>query len=69
MTMLKGMQMLFVTNPAGFRFVWPDGSDVVEVFRPSDPDYAPFEAVVLTDSHTKENLNRFANESSEYGRA
>lgn len=60
--------MLIVTNPAFYKFVWHDGSPYVEIFRPGDPEYAPFEAVRMEDSFSKENLNRFANETPEYSR-
>ena len=36
--------MLIVTNPAFYKFVWHEGSPYVEIFRPGDPEYAPFEA-------------------------
>lgn len=58
--------MLIATNPAYYKFVWPEGSPYVEIFRPSDPTYAPFEVVEMDGPYSRENLNRLANESPEY---
>jgi hypothetical protein len=60
--------MLISTNPAGYKFVWPEGSDIIEVFRPGDPTYAPFEAVRIRGGQSQEALNRVANESPEYAK-
>lgn len=57
------------TNSAGFSFYWPEGSNIVEVFRKGDPPFAPFEAIWAGDLQRNEsNLNRLANEDSAYSR-
>lgn len=58
-----------VTNPANFVFSWPEGSDVIEVFRKHDPVWAPFEAIYARGMQRSEsNLNKVANESSAYAK-
>jgi hypothetical protein len=62
--------MLTTVNPGGFVFKWHDGSDVIEVFH-NEAAYpeAPVEVVIATGlRYNQSELNRFANESPEYGR-
>lgn len=59
-----------IVNQAGWVFVWPEGSPIIEVFRNSDPMHAPFEAVWAGDEeYSRASLNRIANESKEYAHA
>lgn len=61
--------MLVTKNNAGYTFMWEDGSNIIEIFRPGDPEWAPFEAVDASDmSRNLSALNKFANETPEYGR-
>jgi len=56
-------------NAAGFLFYWPDGSPFIEVFRKSDPEWAPFEVISAKDmTRSNSTLNKIANESKEYAR-
>lgn len=58
---------MVTTNPAGYSFYWPEGSPFIEVFRPYDKDYAPFEVIFAgNDSYSLSSLNKIANESREY---
>jgi hypothetical protein len=62
--------MLTTINPGGFVFKWPAGSNLIEVFHneSSYPD-APVEVVDASGlRYNQSDLNRFANESPEYGR-
>jgi len=58
---------MVTTNPAGFFFYWPEGSPFIEVFRPHDEDYAPFEVIFAgNESYSQAALNKISNESKEY---
>lgn len=57
------------TNPGGFVFLWPAGSDIVEVYHDHDPFDAPIDAIYVGDVQRSEgSLKRIANESPEYAR-
>ena len=62
--------MLNVTNEAGFKFVWPDGSPYVEVFR-SDVAFAdqPLEVIPAGDDERSiKTLNKLAFNTRAYSR-
>jgi hypothetical protein len=63
--------MLTVTNPAGWLFVWPTGSDFIEVYHDNaDHNEIPVEVIYAGDLRYNESeLKRLANEASEYGRS
>lgn len=54
--------MLTYTNSAKFRFVWPELSNIVEVYHPSASyNEAPLEAVMVADlPHSREGLKTLA---------
>lgn len=59
-----------IKNSAGFVFIWPEGSHVVEVFHPhvSFPDQ-PLEAIDMGNlSRTESSLRLLANSTREYAR-
>lgn len=63
--------MLSVTNPAGWMFVWPTGSDFIEVYH-EDADHrdVPVEVLYAGDlKYNESELKRLANETPEYGRS
>lgn len=57
-------------NPAGYEFVWPEGSPYIEVFRNEDPIWCPFEVVWAGDlEYGLPALNVIAHSSREYAHA
>lgn len=60
--------MLRTTNPAGYTFLWPDGSDIVEIYHPKAvyPEL-PFAAHRVDFRRDMSSLNKFANETPSYG--
>ncbi len=62
--------MLYTRNPAGYEFIWPDGSDFVEVYH-SDADYSDIPLIVIWAGDIRRNeseLRKLANESPDFGR-
>jgi hypothetical protein len=54
-------------NSAGWIFIWPEGSPVIEVFRKGDPSWCPFEAIWAGDlEYGLPALNVIAHSSKEY---
>lgn len=60
--------MLIATNPKNYRFQWIEGSDIVEVYH-SDAVYPdqPIAAHRVSFRYDQAALNKFANETPEYG--
>lgn len=61
---------MITVNPAGWKFVWPDGSDYIEVYHPN-AEYPEAPVLVMETAgvrHNESELKRIANESPEYGR-
>ena len=59
-----------ITNPAGFMFIWPESSNIVEVFHPrvNFPGEV-FEAVEMGSlPRTDTNLKQLAHSAKEYAR-
>lgn len=65
-----GVIMLVVKNAAGYKFVWPDNSDLVEVFHDNAPfpEY-PLEVLSIgKEPRGESTLKRIACSTSEYAR-
>lgn len=63
--------MLIATNAQGWQFVWPVGSDMIEVYhkQASYPDI-PVDVIPAGDLRYNDvALRKFANESKGYGRS
>lgn len=58
-----------IVNGAGFRFVWTNNSNIVEVFHPqvSFPEY-PIEALLFDSTPNEATIKKLANETREYAR-
>lgn len=59
------MSALRVKNKK-YSFVWHEGNPFVEVFRPEDPEWAPFEAVFADDLNYNESALRALANSPEF---
>jgi len=59
--------MLSYTNKANYNFVWPETSDIVEIYHPNtNYSDAPIEAVLVEDlPRSRESLKKLA-QASEY---
>lgn len=63
--------MLTTVNPAGFLFVWPNGSDFVEVYHDNaDHHEVPIAVLWAGDLRYSEgSLRKLANESPEFAKS
>lgn len=61
--------MLKYTNNAGYKFVWPDYSDMIEVWHAKDPFDQPLYALPAENMKRNESaLKKIANETAEFAK-